>query len=506
MSNSLICCLMVVSVSGLPNVEISQGQRLYTGYKVLRAFPVSPQQRAALLQLEDEVDFWSEIGPESVQVDFLVDPFDQDRILHFLAYFGLDVEVLVENLQHEIDNENGPGSQTGMAEIRRPKRQNSLFDLLDIFSTRSQQSRPRRRPQFADFTVDQTQSSRFPRKFPSNSGKNTFTSSNPPLSFDPQNTTLGTSPCAPTNMNWLSYHNFATINSWLDCLAVSFPHKVEVREIGRSFEGRPLKVVRIGDGDSSKPAVFIDGGIHAREWVSPAAVTYLIHRMVETEGEYDSLLAKFNVFVLPMVNPDGYEYSRQHDRMWRKTRSRTGGRNLFGDECKGVDLNRNFGYHWGGYGASDNPCKETFRGSSAFSEPESRAIRDFLLSRENKFVLYLTFHSYGQYILYPWGYDKLDTQDYRELQRVGDVTRNALRRLNHGVTYQVGSAAKMLYPASGGSDDWAKGGAGVKFSYTVELPDTGKHGFILPAHRIIDVGQQTTTVIKATMTEIGKLY
>ena len=118
-------------------------------------------------------------------------------------------------------------------------------------------------------------------------------------------------------------------------------------------------------------------------------------------------------------------------------------------ECKGVDLNRNFGYHWGGYGASDNPCKETFRGSSAFSEPESRAIRDFLLSRENKFVLYLTFHSYGQYILYPWGYDKLDTQDWRELQRVGDITRSALRRLNHGVTYQVGSAAKMLYPASG---------------------------------------------------------
>ena len=74
----------------------------------------------------------------------------------------------------------------------------------------------------------------------------------------------GTSPCAPTNMNWLSYQNFATINSWLDCLAVSFPHKTEVREIGRSFEGRPLKVVRIGDGDTSKPAVFIDGGIHAR--------------------------------------------------------------------------------------------------------------------------------------------------------------------------------------------------------------------------------------------------
>ena len=85
-------------------------------------------------------------------------------------------------------------------------------------------------------------------------------------------------------------------------------------------------------------------------------------------------------------------------------------------ECKGVDLNRNFGYHWGGYGASDNACKETFRGPAAFSEPESRAIRDFLLRGEHNFVLYLTFHSYGQYLLYPWGYDKLDTPDWRELQ------------------------------------------------------------------------------------------
>ena len=67
------------------------------------------------------------------------------------------------------------------------------------------------------------------------------------------------------------------------------------------------------------------------EWVSPASVTYLIHRMVETEGEYNSLLDRFNVYILPVVNPDGYEYSRNHDRMWRKTRSRTGKKNLFGN-------------------------------------------------------------------------------------------------------------------------------------------------------------------------------
>jgi murein tripeptide amidase MpaA len=285
-------------------------------------------------------------------------------------------------------------------------------------------------------------------------------------------------------------------------MAANFGHKMKLIHIGKSSEGRDLKVVKIGNGDANKAAVFIDGGIHAREWVSPASVTYLIHRMVETEGEYDRLLSRFNVYILPVVNPDGYEYSRNHDRMWRKTRSRTGKKNLFGNECHGVDPNRNFGYHWGGYGASEDACKETYRGPHAFSEPETLAMKNFLLSENADFKLYLTFHSYGQYILYPWGYDKLDTRDFRDLKRVGDITGNALKKLN-GASYQIGSAAKMLYPASGGSDDWAKGGAGIKFSYTVELPDTGRHGFILPARHIKAVGFQATTVVKAMLTEIG---
>ena len=72
-----------------------------------------------------------------------------------------------------------------------------------------------------------------------------------------------------------------------------------------------------------------------------------------------------------------------------------------------------------------------------FSETDVRSMRDFLLKGENNFVLYLTFHSYGQYILYPWGYDKLDTKDLRDLQRVGNITNTALKRINNSVTYQV---------------------------------------------------------------------
>ena len=276
---------------------------------------------------------------------------------------------------------------------------------------------------------------------------------------------------------------------WMECMAASYSDKVTLITIGKSSEGRPLQVLRLGSGSKSKPAVFIDGGIHAREWVSPAAVTYVVHRMLEGGSEFAEELQTYNIYVLPLANPDGYEYSRNHDRMWRKTRSRTGKKNFLGQECHGVDPNRNFGFEWGGFGASDNACKETFRGAGPFSEPETRAMRDFILGERADFKLYLTFHSYGQYILYPWGYDTLDTFDFRDLHRVGNVAARALKQTN-GVTYQLGSAAKMLYPASGGSDDWAKGGAHIKYSYTIELPDTGRHGFILPARFIRRVGFQ----------------
>ena len=114
------------------------------------------------------VDFWSEIGPQSTKVDFLVDPFDLDRISHYLAYYGVDVEVIINDLQQEIDNEDST------KEVRRPKRQNTFFDLLSVFSA---QSRPRRKPQVTDFTSDSTQQPRFPRKFPSsNSNLNKLTS------------------------------------------------------------------------------------------------------------------------------------------------------------------------------------------------------------------------------------------------------------------------------------------------------------------------------------------
>ena len=82
----------------------------------------------------------------------------------------------------------------------------------------------------------------------------------------------------------------------------------------------------IGRGEcGSKPAVWIDGGIHAREWVSPATTTWMLKELVENDAAHPDLLENLDWFILPSANPDGYDWSRNHNRMWRKTRSSNGG-------------------------------------------------------------------------------------------------------------------------------------------------------------------------------------
>jgi len=283
--------------------------------------------------------------------------------------------------------------------------------------------------------------------------------------------------CRTTGMSWSKYHGYDTISKFIDCLGESY-NDIKIHRIGKSTEGRDIKVVEVGKGHRR---IWIDGGIHAREWISPASVSYILHGLVEEAHLYSDILNTFTFYISPSINPDGYEYSRKYDRMWRKTRSRHGGR------CVGVDPNRNWGHYWGGKGASADACSEIYRGPRAFSEPETQAVKNFILDRRRVggWEMYLTFHSYGQMVLYPWGYDRVDHRDERELERLGRVAARALGR-----GYTVGSAAKVLYPAAGGSDDWAFGGAGIPYSYTIELPDTGTHGFILPASYISQVAPE----------------
>ena len=224
--------------------------------------------------------------------------------------------------------------------------------------------------------------------------------------------------------------------------------------------------------DGSKPVIFMDANIHAREWISCMTVLYLIHELVANEKEHPEM---FNVdwMIMPMANPDGYEYSHVNERLWRKTRSENDGA-----DCKGTDGNRNFAFKWGGKGVDHDPCGNGYLGTAPESAPEVAAISNVLRNNKDIIKLYLAIHSSGDYLLYPYGYDKnVHNAHESNLHALGLRVQKAILGVNPQREYTVGNSASLLYPASGASDDFATGGAGIKYSYTIELSGGGEYGF-----------------------------
>jgi murein tripeptide amidase MpaA len=285
------------------------------------------------------------------------------------------------------------------------------------------------------------------------------------------------------------------INAYLDQLAKDYPDTVTLESFGQSYEKRQMNLVRISSGSSSsKPVIFVDAGIHAREWIAPATALYLINQLVENPANSD-LIRDVDWIILPCLNPDGYEYSWNSDRLWRKTVSP-------GSLCNGCDANRNFDFHWMEAGASSWECSETYAGKQAFSEVEARHLRDYLAKTAN-IKAYLTLHSYGQYLLYPWGYGNVLPDNWRELDDLGHQVDNAIRAVS-GTRYTIGSSTQVLYAAAGASDDWAMGGAGIDIVYTIELPGGGVYGFDLPASRIQGVVVETFEGFKVYADYVAK--
>lgn len=279
------------------------------------------------------------------------------------------------------------------------------------------------------------------------------------------------------------YHTVATLEEDLRRLAEEHPEIAELHRIGRSVEGRPLWALRIGERRGSDRKVAFLGCHHAREWISVEMPYLLAEHLLENSATepVERWLQQGEVWVAPMVNPDGHEHSRTVNRLWRKNRRRNPGGSI------GVDPNRNYGYMWGVLDISTSshvPSDETYVGPRAFSEPEVRAVRD-LVSRE-LFGGVLSYHSYSQLILYPWGYTFepiADEEDLREMRGLADAMEGLIRGV-HGRTYTAQQSSD-LYLTAGDTTDWTYGEFGVP-SFTIELRPASalEGGFILPAAQI----------------------
>jgi carboxypeptidase T len=279
------------------------------------------------------------------------------------------------------------------------------------------------------------------------------------------------------------YHTVETLEQDLRRLAEQHPEIAELHRIGRSVEGRPLWALRIGERrDSTRKVAFL-GCHHAREWIS-VEIPYLLAEHLLENSSADPVqrwLQQGEVWVAPMVNPDGHEHTRTENRLWRKNRRRNPGGSI------GVDPNRNYGYMWGVLDISTSshvPSDETYVGPRAFSEPEVRAVRN-LVARE-LFGGVLSYHSYSQLVLFPWGYTSEpieDEVDRTEMRTLAEDMEGLIRSV-HGETYTA-QQASQLYPTAGDTTDWTYGEFDVP-SFTIELrPATAlEGGFLLPAAQI----------------------
>ena len=284
------------------------------------------------------------------------------------------------------------------------------------------------------------------------------------------------------------YLDLDEVNSVLDDLAAGAPELATVIDLGASIEGRPIRGLRIGTGNGQSPALVIVGGQHAREWISVSTSLWIASRFVQgaAEPEIAGLLANLDVVVVPVVNPDGYRWSWDAQRFWRKNRR----------DGVGVDTNRNFGYGWGGEGAGFEPEADNYAGPAAFSEPESMAVRDWVLDHD-EVVAFVDLHSFGKLLLWPWGHIYEDAPDAMALETMGTDMAEAMFAV-HQQSYTAIQGVD-LYPAAGNAIDWAYGDANLR-AFTIELrpgPDVEsfEDGFLLPPDQIVPVGEEAMAAV-----------
>ena len=286
------------------------------------------------------------------------------------------------------------------------------------------------------------------------------------------------------------YKTYDEIMSALDSLHALYPNIVSVKDsIAAGWDGHILWAVKISDNvntDEDEPEVLYDACIHAREVIVPEVLLYYMRWLCENYGIdplATYLVNEREMWFIPLVNPDGYVRNEIDNPdgggMWRKNTRDNNDNGVFDPDYDGVDMNRNFGYMWGYGGSSSYPGDITYMGPDSFSEPEIQGYRNFVLSRN--FRTNLTYHSYSNYYLFPWGYTNEHCADHDYFMLYSDwmSERNG---------YTNGNAYDVIYQASGVTFDWMYGTQGI-FSIS---PEVGGYedGFWPPTDRIIPLCQE----------------
>jgi len=569
-----------------------------------------------------DVDFWSFKYALNDQIDIMVSPKSRAFILGQLNRAKIRHRIKIDDIQSRLDQQLANGTAAaGQAQASGPSQlgasANGANQALgkssdSLLSGRVGQSQPQSQSQSASLEGQSNFSAR-------QAGEG--------------------QPAAARQLNesqfFDNYQRLADINQYLESIVERNSDVGQVKVIGRSSQGRYLRVLKLGyeqqdvDGSTRQPelrkagepsgglqpvamnngtyilnsffkrqesvqklgSIWLDGGTHAREWISPSTVLYIAFRLSDNHSrcrkffdtlrtavdqaaaertsrryngaplpppppspldaelmsgineintsllgkpaepvrarteleqtlellakspqevaseygcdlEIEQMLRRYTFYIMPVLNPDGYEYSHTHNRLWRKTRS-ISNHPIYRHFCLGADPNRNYDARHGSTGSSTHPCSQTYAGTVPFTEPETRHQSNFVYANRLNMKMFISFHSYSQMILLPFSHSKQLAPDHKDLDSVGQAAVKAIER-THGTLYRVGPSASILYTASGTASDWAYEKAGIKYSYTIELRDTGNYGFLLPRQQIIPTGEETFNGLLAMIAQMEK--
>lgn len=341
----------------------------------------------------------------------------------------------------------------------------------------------------------------------------------PGKKFDPGPRTLRAEGAFQATLAEGGFHSYDEARTEFKALADTHPDLAQYVKLGTSFEGREIFALKITRGaavdDPTKPDVLITGCHHAREWISVEAPVYFANQLITGSATNDHikyLVDHLQIWIVPIVNPDGLTFSQSSPndsfdvaRLWRKNRRTF----TFGNclSAVGVDLNRNYPFQWrqeedrpctnycaGGrqcinddIGASDDPVSEIYRGPESASEPEVKAIKSLMDDPNRNFRAQLDYHNYSQAILYPWGYQQLETPDATTLSRLAQQMSDDIRGVANTV-YQPEQAID-LYATSGTSTDYAYGANRVAAAFVVEMRPSCC-AFNVPERDIPDINRE----------------
>jgi extracellular matrix protein 14 len=340
-----------------------------------------------------------------------------------------------------------------------------------------------------------------------------------PLEHEPAGSSL------PRDIFFNNYQPLSVMYPWLRLMASMFPSHVSLSSIGLSAEGRDIPALQLGARVDMPPGhehdkrqtLLITAGSHAREWISVSTAAYIAYSLVTSYDDprfpdVTKLLNHFDVTILPVLNPDGYDYTFSTDRLWRKTRQETPL-----PFCPGIDLDRSFVFGWDGNNTSDNPCSEEYAGANPLEAHEAKRLSEWARNQtENNnvtFAAYLDLHSYSQEVLYPYSYTcSVEPPNLEDLEEVALGLAKAFR-LTNGHFYGANSACEGSITLHEDNDDKtsvrtsrlmrrqmeSQGGSAldffyhdmrVKYAYQIKLRDTGSYGFLLPKEHIVPTGTE----------------